>query len=149
MDKHENVNLVIQLEFVGLSGLLDCMLSNYLGSSFYLLIKGPSYLQPVNEVLESMQNLNFRQGIQAIFQTKDVAKDQRENRLRDSLEKCITLQKARAVYLGRLEQNQNFSQIKLLEILYILFSGYETKSENPLFFSWPPMPLEIKLPPRG
>jgi hypothetical protein len=24
-------------------------------------------------------------------------------------------------------------------------SGYKTKSENPLFFSWPPMPLEIEL----
>ena len=28
-------------------------------------------------------------------------------------------------------------------------SGYKTKSENPLFFSWPPMPLEIELPPPG
>jgi hypothetical protein len=28
-------------------------------------------------------------------------------------------------------------------------SGYKTKSENPLFFSWPPMPLETELLPRG
>ena len=42
-----------------------------------------------------------------------------KNRLRDSLEKFINLLKARAVYLDRLEQNQNFSQIQLLEILYV------------------------------
>jgi hypothetical protein len=28
-------------------------------------------------------------------------------------------------------------------------SEYKTKSENPLFFSWPPMPLEIELLPLG
>ena len=28
-------------------------------------------------------------------------------------------------------------------------SGYKTKSEKPLFFSWPPMPPEIELLPRG
>jgi hypothetical protein len=28
-------------------------------------------------------------------------------------------------------------------------NGYKTKSEKPIFFSWPPMPLEIELlPPR-
>ena len=35
---------------------------------------------------------------------------QRENRRRESLEKLITLHKARAVYLGRLEQNQNYCE---------------------------------------
>ena len=28
-------------------------------------------------------------------------------------------------------------------------SACKPKSENPLFFSWPPMPLEIELLPRG
>jgi hypothetical protein len=36
---------------------------------------------------------------------------QRENRLRASLEKFITLHKARAVYLGGRGRNKNFTQI--------------------------------------
>jgi hypothetical protein len=67
----------------------------------------------------------------------------------ESLEKFITFHKARTVYLWRLEQKQSFYQIQLLEILYVLFSRYKTKSEKTLFYSWPPMPLEIDVPPRG
>ena len=67
-----------------------------------------------------------------------------KNRLRDSLEKFITLLKARAVYLGRLEQNQNFSQIQLLEILYVLVKTRQNQ-KNPYFFPG----LEIELPPQG
>ena len=60
---------------------------------------------------------------------------QRENRLRESLGTFITLYKARTVYLWRLEMKQNFSQIQLLEILYVLFSACKQKSEkNPPFF---------------
>ena len=47
-------------------------------------------------------------------------KYQRENRLRESLGIFITLHKARTVYLWRLEMKQKFSQILLLEILYVL-----------------------------
>jgi hypothetical protein len=36
---------------------------------------------------------------------------QRENRLRASLEKVITLHKARAVYFGGRGRNKNFTQI--------------------------------------
>jgi hypothetical protein len=32
---------------------------------------------------------------------------------------------------------------------YLCNSGNKTKSEKPLFFSWPPMPLEIELLPSG
>ena len=42
---------------------------------------------------------------------------------------------------------QNFSQIQLLEILYVLDSACKPKLEKPLFFFWPPMPLEIELHP--
>ena len=49
---------------------------------------------------------------------------QRENRLRGSLGIFITLHKAGAVYLWRLEMKQKFSQILLLEILYVLHTTY-------------------------
>ena len=50
------------------------------------------------------------------------------------------------MYLGRLEQNQNFSQIQLLETLYVLVDTRQNQKAH--FFSWPPIPLEVELLPR-
>ena len=83
------------------------------------------------------------------FNTPLLMNNQRENRLRESLGTFITFYKARTVYLWRLEMKQNFSQIQLLEILYVLFSACKQKSEKPLFFPDLPCPQKLRYSPWG
>jgi hypothetical protein len=78
-----------------------------------------------------------------------ITRYQRENILRESLEKFITLHKVK--YSISLEvglETKLFPDSALGN--YLCTSGYKTKSEKKnSFFSWPPMPLEIELLPRG
>ena len=78
--------------------------------------------------------------------------NQRENRLRTFLEKFITLHKTRAVYLGGRGKKPKlyldlWSSWKF-SVLYWCASAGVDASQNQkkiLFFSWPPIPLEIEL----
>ena len=73
---------------------------------------------------------------------------QRENRLRDSLGKFIALHKARALYHWEVGADTKLYP-DLAPGNLLCSSGFKPKSENPLFFSWPSMPLKIELLPRG
>ena len=74
----------------------------------------------------------------------------RENRLRESLQTFIALHNARAVYLWRLEYKQNFTQIQLLEILYVLVNANQNQKKT-LFISHAPRNWAIApvVSPRG
>jgi hypothetical protein len=71
---------------------------------------------------------------------------QRGNRLRESLPTFITLHKARAVYHWEVVADTKLFQDSSLENS-VCTSRCRTKLEKTLFFSWPPMPLEIELLP--
>jgi hypothetical protein len=74
--------------------------------------------------------------------------NQRENRLRDSLGKFITLHKARAVYYWEVGADTKlYPDLALGNSLCLC--GCKPKSEKPLFFSWPPTPLKNELLPWG
>jgi hypothetical protein len=79
---------------------------------------------------------------------KQKGSTQRENSLRDCLGKFITLHKAREVYHWEVGADTKlYTYLALRNSLCT--SRFKPKSEKPLFFSWPLMPLEIELLPRG
>jgi hypothetical protein len=73
---------------------------------------------------------------------------QRENRLRDSLGKFISLHKARAAYCWEVGADTKlYPDLALGNSLCLC--RCKPKSEKKIFFSWHPMPLKIELLPRG